>query len=171
MAIASGVAKEMSMESRKIGGLRGALLLVLVLSVSATAQQSYISLDLYVLGSYYYTVPGPADIKAKKPFKSSIPATIRAHDGRKVAVNGFMIPYDMSTNVVKEFMLVASYDACGFGEMPARANDWVDVSVRGKGTYFNDGQITVTGILSVGEQFDADGYLVSIYRLDAEAVH
>jgi hypothetical protein len=123
-----------------------------------------------MLGSYYYAVPRPADVKAKKPFKSSIPDTIRAHDGKKVAIEGFMIPYDMSATFIKQFILVASYDACQFGDMPERINDFVEVSVRDRGMYYAEGPMTVTGILSVGEQFDNDGYLLSIYRLDADGI-
>jgi hypothetical protein len=158
------------MTSGKLCRAAGAAALAVVLGTALAAQQGLVSLDLYALGSYYYATPRPADVKAKKPFKSPIPPAIQAHNGRKVAIDGFMVPYDMSTNVVNQFMLVASYDACGFGDMPARVNDFVDVSVRGKGVFFTDGEIRVTGTLSVGEQFDTEGFLVSIYRLDAEAV-
>jgi hypothetical protein len=139
--------------------------------VLAAAQNGYVSVDIYTLGGYYYVMPNPADVKAKKPFKSSIPDRIKVLNGKRVTLGGFMIPFDQAANQVREFMLVASYDACGFGDLPVNLNDWVHVTMRpGKGAYYSSDPVSASGLFTVGEEFDTDGFVMSIYRLDAEGV-
>jgi hypothetical protein len=138
----------------------------------AARQGDYTTVDLYALSGFGYVWPKAADIKAGKPFKSSIPPSIKALDGKKVRIDGFMIPYDQSSARVHEFMLVGSYDSCGFGDLPTGMNDWVHVSVaKGKPVAYTVNPIVVSGVLHVGEEFDKEGFVTSIYRLDADGVH
>jgi hypothetical protein len=112
-----------------------------------------------------------ADVKAGKPFTSSIPAKIQTLAGRRVAIEGLMLPYNEGRGLIRQFMLVGDYDNCSFGDPPAGLNDWVDVTLRGGGSSpFYERGVVVTGILSVGEVFDADGFVLSLYRLDGEVV-
>jgi hypothetical protein len=143
-----------------------------MLTMSGSAQQAgYTYIDLFSLSSYGYSSPKPADVKAGKPFKSSIPAKIMNLDGKKVRIDGFMIPYDQAAMRVTEFMLVASYDSCGFGDMPSGMTDWVHVSMpKGRTAYYTANPIAVSGLFEVGEQFDKEGYVTSVYRLDADGV-
>jgi hypothetical protein len=88
-----------------------------------------------------------------------------------MAIEGFMLPYNENRGLIKQFMLVGDYDNCSFGDPPAGLNDWVDVSLRGgRASQFYEHGVAVTGTLSVGEMFDSDGYVLSLYRLDAEVV-
>jgi hypothetical protein len=155
--------------SRK--GLAAAVL-VGALSATVLAQQGgYIPVDLFVLSSFGYLSPKASDVKAGKPFKSSIPAKIKSLDGAKVRLDGFMIPYDQSAMRVTEFMLVASFDSCGFGDMPSGMTDWVHVSLpKGRTAFYSTSPIVVTGLFEVGEQFDKEGFVTSVYRLEADGV-
>jgi hypothetical protein len=147
---------------------------VLIAAVSATAVargEGYVNVDLYSLGGFAYWSPKPADVKAGKPFKSTIPDKIKGLDGKRVRIEGFMIPFDQAASQVTEFMLVASYDSCGFGDMPSGMNEWVYVRLpKGRTTHYTVIPVVVSGLLRVGEEFDNAGYVTSIFRLEADHV-
>lgn len=148
-----------------------ALSMGVLVSAALAAQTGYTNVDLYTLSSYGYLSPRPADIKAGKPFKSTIPPQIKALSGQRVRMDGFMIPYDQAAMRTSEFMLVASYDSCGFGDMPSGMTDWVHVSLpKGRATTYTVDPIVVTGVLDVGEDFDKEGFVTSVYRLEADSV-
>jgi hypothetical protein len=143
---------------------------VVVFGAGVAAQQGETWVNLFDLGGYNYMEPPRASSPASRP--NAIPANIRALHGKRVAMEGFMIPYDQAATRVSAFMLVASYDACGFGDLPTRMNDWVDVTMRsGQGAYYTADPIVVRGTISVGEEYDKGGYLMSIYRLSADRVN
>jgi hypothetical protein len=72
---------------------------------------------------------------------------------------------------VSEFMLVASYDACGFGDLPTGLTDWVYVAMaEGKFAHYTTNPIVATGQFEVGEEFDKEGFVTSVYRLNADGV-
>jgi hypothetical protein len=151
--------------------LKSLAVALLVTGAVAAQQREYEPLNMFSLANFNYREPSVADVKAKKPFTSNIPAAITALNGKKVSAEGFMIPFEQSANQVTEFMLVADFDACQFGEMPARLNDWIHVTMRaGKVAYYSNSPIVVNGILSVGEEFDRMGYVNSIFRIDAVSV-
>jgi hypothetical protein len=67
---------------------------------------------------------------------------------------------------------VASYDSCGFGDLPTGMNEWVHVEMAaGKAAYYTPNPIVVLGQFEVGEQFDEAGFVTSIYRLKGEAIN
>lgn len=150
---------------------RALLVMVAVLVSSAAAAQSgYTSVDLFSL-SFNYLPPKPAEVKAGRSAKSTIPARIQALNGKKVRIDGFMIPYDQASMRVSEFMLVASYDACGFGDMPTGLTDWVSVAMpEGKFANYTTNPVVAAGQFEVGEEFDKDGFVTSVYRLHADSV-
>jgi hypothetical protein len=136
------------------------------------AQSGYINVDLFTLNNYGYLPPRPADVKAGKPFKSPIPESIKALNGKRVRIDGFMIPFDQASTRVSEFMLVASYDSCGFGDLPTSMNDWVYVEMLpGKVAHYTPNPIVVLGQFEVGEQYDEAGFVTSIYRLKGEGTN
>jgi hypothetical protein len=146
------------------------LVIVLLTATVLARQEKNISVNLFSLGFNYWS-PKPADVKAGKPLKSTIPDKIQILNGAHVRIEGFMIPYDQSSARVTEFMLVGSYDSCGFGDLPASLSDFVYVTLpKGRTTFYTVNPIVVTGLFEVGEEFDKDGYVTSIYRLAAEGV-
>jgi hypothetical protein len=49
--------------------------------------------------------------------------------------------------------------------------DWIAVQMKsGKSTPFTAFPVVVRGTMGVGEAFDKDGYLISLYRLSADRV-
>jgi hypothetical protein len=98
-----------------------------------------------------------------------VPDGIRRLSGRKVAVDGFMMPLDFVDGAVTRFVLNSSYDMCMFGA-PSRATERIDVEMaRGRTAPFTHRPLRVYGVLDVGARWEA-GRVTSLYRLQAHAV-
>lgn len=147
------------------------------------ASGDFLTVTFDTLSSYYYEIPNldtasqapavkpaaDATKVAAKP-KDQIPAPIRAFSGRKVAVQGFMVPIRIEKGATKSFLLVKDQSMCCYGRMP-RMNEWVSVKMSGdkSAKFINDQTVTVFGTLDVGEEIEK-GEVLSIYRLEAEDV-
>jgi len=129
--------------------------------------REYLDLSFDKLASYVYEF---ADI-GKKPEKDQIPQSIKKLDGRKVVIKGFMIPLKTEEEHVTEFVLLRNQGACCFGVVP-RINEWIHVRMapNRKAPYALDIPLTVFGTLEVGEVYDDDGILMSLYRMEADRV-
>jgi hypothetical protein len=98
-----------------------------------------------------------------------IPAAIKALQGRKVAVQGYMKPLKQDARGVQEFLLMRNHGLCCQTNVP-QINEWIHVQVKGKSLPFaHDRQFLVRGELEVGEKLGA-GNVVSVYRLSGEAI-
>ena len=99
----------------------------------------------------------------------TIPPAVKALDGRLVAIRGFLLPVKMNNGLAFEFLLLRSQSLCCFGSIP-RINEWITVQDKGAGVKpVMDQPLTVLGRLHVGE-IREQGYLVGLYRLDAERI-
>ena len=115
----------------------------------------------YVVPEYTGTTPPPA------PNTNQIPATVRALDGKTVAVKGFMLPLKVKDGKVQEMLLMRDQSMCCFGAVP-KINEFLTVKMTGEGTRaVMDQAVTLVGKLKVGE-FSENGYLLGIYQLDAD---
>lgn len=100
----------------------------------------------------------------------SLPQEIRAAHGAKVALHGFMMPLDVTSNGVTQFLLNGSYDMCQFGVSAGAPNQWVEVAMaNGDAVPYTHLPITVAGTFSVGER-RRNGRVVTLYRLAADKV-
>jgi hypothetical protein len=121
------------------------------------------------LSDFYYYTPEPGE----KPdpalmSKSSIPNDIKALNGKKISLSGFMMPIDQDAEGSREFVLNGNFDMCGFGG-PTSINQWVVVKYTGNGKVpYTHLPMTIFGELEVGEDY-RDGSLFSIYRMKAKA--
>lgn len=115
----------------------------------------------YVVPEYTGTTPPPS------PDTNQIPATIKAYDGRKVAIKGFMLPLKVKEGKVTELLLMRDQSMCCFGAVP-KINEFLTVKMVGDGTKaVMDQAVTLVGTLKVGE-FSENGYLLGIYQMDAD---
>jgi len=95
------------------------------------------------------------------------PDRIRALDGEKVALTGYMIPLRWDENRVPHFMLVRDLLQCCFGGAP-EPDEWVDVNMEGKGTtYWAYVPVVVRGTFNLAGQSDEAGYATGAFSLDA----
>jgi len=99
------------------------------------------------------------------------PEDVRALDGQKVQLAGFMIAVDFKDQKIEDFMLCRFPPGCCFGGVPL-FDEWIDCTP----TYAEDRDwspyemILVEGTLAVGEVVDEDGFVLSIYRMQVDDV-
>jgi hypothetical protein len=120
------------------------------------------------LSSFAYGDPvAPASVSLRG--RPKVPDAILALNGRKVAIDGFMLPIDYDDGGVTRFLLNASFDMCQFGA-PSAVNERVDVTMTdGRRTVFTHRPIRVYGQFEVGERQEG-GRLVSLYRMKGLAL-
>lgn len=145
---------------------------------AATDEKGYEHLDFDLLGGFIYEPPDPLEAPAvERPGplldtpKNFIPDTITKYNGKRVAVQGFMMPIKYENEQVTVFLLTKARGyCCGFGQAP-RMNEWIFVKMGdAEGADFVHNQlVTVYGTLDVGEE-KRDGVVMSIYRLACDSV-
>lgn len=141
-------------------------MLLVVTAISETGAQGYQPVDFNTLSNYDYEMPDPLE-PASKP-QNMIPAEVKALGGKQVAIEGFMLPLDLTPEGVSVFMLNASIDMCYFGA-PVRMNEWVLVKMKaGTRAKFTHLATVVKGRLDVGEEL-RNGRVSSLYRLEADS--
>ncbi len=92
-----------------------------------------------------------------------LPAWVRALDGRRVRIEGYMA---LGTpEGIEKFELV--WDSCGCGQ--SNVNHFIEVTLTDETTTFDPDIIFVEGEFSVGE-IREDGFVVSLFRLKAQTV-
>lgn len=147
--------------------------LVCPLSVSAAEPvlvDGYVKADFDLLAGFKVTPP-PFDPNAKPgsdgpSLGSQIPDAIRALDGRKAVVTGFMLPIKMEGGRVTELLLMRTQMMCCYGVVP-QINEWVLVRMA-KGVHqLMDVPVSFGGQLHVKELYE-NGFLTAIYVLDGE---
>ncbi len=100
---------------------------------------------------------------------AQIPEGIRALDGGKVVIEGFLLPVKMNNGLAVEFLLMKNQSMCCYG-VPPKINEWITVQARGEGVKpVMDQPIAVAGVLHVGAVLE-NGSLAGIYRLDADKI-
>lgn len=98
----------------------------------------------------------------------NIPTDVKALSGTAFRTRGFMIPLDQAESIT-EFALVPSLFACCFGQPPQIQHTLVVHCPKGKAVTYYPDEIIVEGTLKVEEKKD-DGYIVSIFEIDAKSV-
>lgn len=152
-----------------------ALLTVLALrgadAPSPPTAPGYHRTSFAVLASFPFNPPEPdPSAKPGTPPPSAahqIPAPIKALDGKKVVVTGFMLPVKMEKGLVTEILLMKDQQACCYGATP-QINEFVVVKMtKGGVKAVMDTPVEFFGTLSVKEVFE-EGFLANIYTLEAE---
>ena len=141
-------------------------------ATSAPASEGgYLRLGFDRLAGYKFIPPAfdpGADPAAKPPTgEEQIPAGVKAFNGKKAIVTGFMLPVKMQDGLVTEFLLVKDPMMCCYGQVP-NMNEWVVVKMLKKGVKpLMDVPISFYGELKVGAMFE-NGYMTGLYLLDGE---
>lgn len=98
----------------------------------------------------------------------TIPTQMKAYDGRRVSVSGFILPLRTRKGLVTEFLLLRDQGACCFGAR-AQINHFIRVTHPGGIKVGEPVPWRVSGTIRVGEIY-IQGYLTGIYQLQAETV-
>jgi hypothetical protein len=139
-------------------------------SAAAEFENGYLKVGFDQLASYPFTPP-PYDPTAAADTKlatgeEQIPAMIRALNGKKTVITGYMVPVKMDKGLVTEFLLMRNTMACCFGGVP-NMNEWVVVKMQPGVQPLMDTPISFYGELKVGAVFE-NGYLTGLYQLKGE---
>jgi len=107
---------------------------------------------------------------ADEQVNAMIPARIQAATGKKISVDGFMIPLEYKGREVTKFILAMNQNTCCFGGNP-QVHEFIIVTAPGDGVADQmDIPLRVSGVLQVGA-FRHHGTLSGIYRLTAQSVN
>jgi hypothetical protein len=145
--------------------------------MSAPVVAGYEGVSFARLSGFRFIVPETLLVRtnADGALLPQIPPEVRALDGRKVAVRGFMQPLQVQDGYAREFLLARDPGTCCFGAEP-QFNHYLLVRCVGRGNRPVRGvppvlgvPVTVAGTLRVGEHRQ-QGWLLGIYQLDAEDV-
>jgi len=144
-----------------------------VVPQSPQIENGYLRLAFDVLSGFKYDTYEVLDeIHGGRPLTKSddvIPPHVKAYDGRKVLLEGYIMPLRLRKGLVTEFLLFRDQAACCFGDK-AKMNHYMRVKVTDKG--FEPGSTMthkVWGTLAVGEIYVQD-YLTGIYQMTADRV-
>ncbi len=137
---------------------------------AAPAVEGYLRAGFDVLASFPFNPPEPdAGAKPGTPPPSAanqIPAPIKALDGKKVIVTGYMMPTKLEKGLVTEFLLVANPSACCYGATP-QINEFIVVKMTKGVKSVMDTPVEFYGKLLVKEVVE-DGFLSNIYTLEGD---
>lgn len=98
-----------------------------------------------------------------------IPREIRALDGKRVQIAGYMVPLQFREGKIESFYLSRAGFQCCYADAP-KATDFIRVSMSpGQFAPMSD-LARVSGVLEVGEEWNSAGWVDSVYRLKAESV-
>jgi hypothetical protein len=97
--------------------------------------------------------------------KHEIPAKIAALSGKKIAVDGYMMPLAYEAGGAKKFILMKNQFGCCYGGTP-KLNEWIEVTMEGGAVaeYQQHTLVTTWGVLEVKPE-SRDGMATSLYKL------
>ena len=98
----------------------------------------------------------------------TIPAPMKAYDGKRINVSGFVLPLRTKKGLVTEFLLLRDQGSCCFGPQ-AQINHFIRVKYPAGLKHEDPIPWSVSGTLRVGEIY-IQGYLTGIYQLEAQDV-
>ena len=142
---------------------------------ATVAKRDYLPINFTLLSLFPFQETQEMHDLAKYPQATAktleqLPSYVKTYDGRKVELDGFMMPLAARDGLITKFLLMANQSSCCYGAVP-QMNEWVEVDVKGKGVKDNmDVVIKVSGTFRVGEYRTSKGLLSGIYRMDAEKV-
>jgi hypothetical protein len=121
------------------------------------------------LSTFKYDVPDDVATNAPtaKDPDGQIPDRVKAYNGKRVSLKGFMLPLKVEGGLVTELLIMRDQSMCCYGAVP-KINEWVSVKMTSKGIKpVMDQAVTLSGTLKVGA-IRENGYLVGIYQMDGE---
>jgi hypothetical protein len=97
--------------------------------------------------------------------KHEIPAKIQALSGKKIAVDGYMMPLAYEAGGAKKFILMKNQFGCCYGGTP-KLNEWIEVTMEGGAVaeYQQHVLVTAWGVLEVKPE-SRDGVATSLYKM------
>jgi len=108
------------------------------------------------------------DLRKYNMGSRTVPASVKALDGKQISIIGYMVPFDSVDKIDRFVLLQAPFMGC-FHVPPPQPNESVLVKTRQANVNVTYDPVLITGTLKI-EQSYVDGYLVSLYTLNATNV-
>ena len=143
-----------------------------ILKTPPAEVDGYVQLDFDRLAAFLFTPPDYDPVatpnRAPPSVDGQIPEPIKALDGRRAVITGFMLPVEMDGAYVSQCMLLRSRSLCCYGMVP-NVNEWVVVKMKPGANMppLMDVPVSIYGTFHVHGSYE-NGYLVGIYFLDGE---
>lgn len=99
---------------------------------------------------------------------ADIPADVKALDGTRVRLRGFMIPLTQAENIT-DFALVPSLVGCCFGQPPGVQHTITCKTAKGMVVAYTVDEVNVEGTLKIEVKRD-QGYTYSLFNLEVNSV-
>lgn len=117
-----------------------------------------------------FEVPqGEAKAAAKTGFAPWLPEAVKALDGRRVRIEGYMLPTQMEDGKAKECLILANQLACCYGRSPRFCEFFVG-RVKGAAVpALQDRPLVFKGRLKVADVFEGGAWM-SLYELELDSV-
>lgn len=140
------------------------------MAAAASAAEEYERVGFDRLSAFKFVPPEPAmDGSTPEGGEEQIPADIKALNGRKLTVTGYMLPVRLAQGRATEFLLVKDPSMCCYGVVP-EMNEWVVVKMKEGGVApVMDVPVSFYGDFKVGATFE-NGYMTGIYELAGEGL-
>lgn len=140
-------------------------------NIAAGATEGVTVVGFDKLSAFKYEVPDDAASGATAPPPADpdlqIPENVKAFNGKRISLRGFMLPLKVEQGLVTELLIMRDQSMCCYGSVP-RINEWVSVRMTSKGVKpVMDQAVTLQGTLKVGA-IRENGYLVGIYQMEGE---
>lgn len=120
-----------------------------------------IAVDFARLADFAYTPPREGEAPM-----AGLPDAVRALDGRRVRISGYLLPFEMDNGRCRHFLILRSQMACCYGTTPL-PTEWI-VGMSAKGVRaLQDEPLSFTGTLRVGACYEG-GVFTGVFKLEVE---
>ena len=99
--------------------------------------------------------------------KYEIPAKVLALSGKRIVIDGYMMPLQYEAGGARKFLLMRYKFGCCYAVAP-KINEWIEVTMEGGSVadYMPDTIATVWGVLDIKEEL-RDGVASGLYKIKA----
>jgi hypothetical protein len=113
--------------------------------------------------------PEQAKATVKTGYAPWLPPAVKALDGRRVRIEGYMLPTKLEDGKAKECLILANQMACCYGQSP-RFCEFIVGRVKGDpAPVLQDRPLVFEGTLKVADVFEGGAWM-SLYALELDAV-
>ncbi|MEM7165792.1 MAG: DUF3299 domain-containing protein [Planctomycetota bacterium] len=135
--------------------------------------KKYEAVTFGVLSDFDAPIAGVRPLDSKEDRRASVSAEVEALVGKKIAIEGFMVPYEFDGTNIRVFYLCANNIAgCCFGALP-KVNEVIEVHMDKDAKPFDKAPIApviVAGTFEIDEVNDPVEGLICLFKMSAQAV-
>jgi hypothetical protein len=153
--------------------LRFFVITIVLCSAAGRAGESAVQEISFNDLSFAVTPPKQVELEGavvpQPSYAEQLPERVRALDGQRVRLRGFMMPTRLEDEGVREFLIVTSPLVCCFGQTP-EVYEFILVKMAGEPAPMRENMPAFyEGVLRVGDIYE-QGYWTGLFALECERV-